>query len=723
MRGQITVFIILGIVLMAGMSFLLLVVSTVQEGQLQTSLDQTQSKLFRSESARLYIEDCLMDTLDDGLELLGKSGRLFAPYSRVEFQDGVNGVMYKGDQVFIAIKHEENDEPASYPCSSSSNAPAYCQWMREDKAAFGHRQKITLDLVESDLESYVRDDVYTCFQSMLEDGNEFTGEFDQGELSLDLQVESGGIVVTASYPLSMSVSGTEVFEIQDFDLFYPSNLYSFFNNAIVRPLYSEEKDVSYNYTAETLRQVSAYRILGANLEISEQGQYNVYEFTTNQIHRDEDTLVYRLAIENRPPALEYVSQAACLGYDYLILPDSRSYTNLTINLSAYDPDGDTFEYALDPNDLDIVVPESFNETPYYNAELDVADGVYEFIVSAFNDNGYDAQTVRVKVGETTDFTVSVTDVAGNEVDKLSVEEPYLVTVESDDGIFRSMDVSVNDEEKYFSWSTNKFCFVVPYMDSVECDDLSNYEEDMFAPFTDSMFQLVVGSTNIELGYDESLCGEAVDLSRGLTFDTYSCVYKEVPGHNFSYPYHEVFINSTGGHEERDNSPFNTTTSCCNPDDTLAVAGTVCYESNPVCVDKLQVVQRAFCDGTRGNVCGSDTTSEIQRSSANIALCGDTMCGVHELCVGQEQYSYQTDSEGTKYLCAGTYGCTQAIENPIVSSDRLSPGLSWRTELANTNVADLEGLGLYIGECKDGNSCDSNGNGILDGVCASGRCTG
>ena len=65
---------------------------------------------------------------------------------------------------------------------------------------------------------------------------------------------------------------------------------------------------------------------------------------------------------------------------HLILPDSRSYTNLTINLSAYDPDGDRFEYALEPNDLDIIVHENFNETPYYNAELDVADGVYEFIV-------------------------------------------------------------------------------------------------------------------------------------------------------------------------------------------------------------------------------------------------------------------------------------------------------------------------------------------------------
>ena len=91
--------------------FLLLMVSTVQDGQLQTSLDQTQSKLFRSESARLYIEDCLMDTLDEGLIQLGKSGRLFYPYSRLEFQDEVTGVMYEGDQVFLAISYDESEEP------------------------------------------------------------------------------------------------------------------------------------------------------------------------------------------------------------------------------------------------------------------------------------------------------------------------------------------------------------------------------------------------------------------------------------------------------------------------------------------------------------------------------------------------------------------------------------------------------------------------------------
>ena len=591
--------------------------------------------------------------------------------------------------------------------------------MKEDKAKFGNREKLSLGLLEGDLENFVRNDVYTCFQSIVEDSNEFTGEFDDGELNIDLKIESGGIVVTASYPLSMSLDGTEIFEIQDFDLFYPSNLYSFFNNAIKNPLYYEEKDVHYNYTESTLLSVSSYRILGADLEISEQGLYNIYEFTTNQIHRDED-LVYRIAVENRPPALEYVSQAACLGYDYIILPDSRSFTNLTINASAYDPDQENVSYEIDVGELDITVPDNFDEVPYINEVITADDNVYDVVLTAYNDNGYDSQLIRVKVGETTDFTVTVTDVSGNIVEELSVEEPYFVTVETDDALFRSMNVIVGDDEKDFSWSTTKFCFVLPYLASVDCDDISNYEEDMYGLFTESLFRLTPGTTSIGLGYDETLCGETVDLSRGLNYDVYECVTKDVANYPFPYPYHNVYLNVSGGYEERDNSPFNTTTPCC-IDNAIAPTSTVCYESPIECNNKLQVVKSSYCDGVRGNLCGTDEIQTIQRSTDNIALCG-TDCGTHELCAGQEQFSYQTDVEGKKYLCTGTSGCDQVTENLVVSSDRLATGKSWRDELQNTDVAMLESLGLYVGCVENGNNCDSDSDGILDGVCADGVCS-
>jgi len=723
---------------MAGMGFMLLLVNNVQDNQLQTSLDETHSKLFRSESARLFIQDCLLDELDTALIELSKGGRLFYPYNNLEFQDGVNGVMFEGDQVYFGITYEENEEPASYPCESSSNAPAYCQWVNTDTANFGARQKLRLSYVEDDLEQYVKTKVLDCFETQVETQPGYAGAFESGELTLSLKIESGGIIITATYPLSLTIDGDEMFEIQDFDLFYPSNLYSFFNNAIKNPLYYESRDVHYNWTEETLQSVSSYSILGATLEISDQGGYNVYEYSTNQIHRDEnENLVYRVAIANRPPALEYVSQAACLGYDYLILPDSRSYTNLTINASSFDPDQDDVSFELLDDGLGLDIPGTFSEYPFINQEIEgVEDGDYELILTSFNDHGYDSQKIRVKVGETTDFDVTVTDVRGQETSMLSIEQPYLVTVSSDDGTLSSMDVlytegyeSTSDDEietRSFSWGTNTFCFVLPYKTSVDCDDLSNYEENMHDFFVDTIFRpTLVGETgSIELGYGESLCGESLDLSRGLSYDIVECAYQEVSRHPFPYPYHEIYVNDSGGHETRDNSPFNTTTACCIQDtNTLADVSTVCYESDVLCQNKVQVVEKAFCDQSRGNVCGSDKTIEYQRSDRDILLCADIGCGVPDVCAGQEQFSIQYDSEGTKYLCGGTYGCDQAIENPVISADKELFGHSqpWYSALQNAEVGTLSEVGIFVNECENGNWCDVDGKGTLDGVCIDGVC--
>ena len=62
---------------------------------------------------------------------------------------------------------------------------------------------------------------------------------------------------------------------------------------------------------------------------------------------------------------------------------------------------------------------------------------------------------------------------------LSIEQPYLVTVSSDDGTLSSMDVlytegyeSTSDDEvetRSFSWGTDTFCFVLPYKTSVDCE--------------------------------------------------------------------------------------------------------------------------------------------------------------------------------------------------------------------------------------------------------------
>ncbi|HLC91371.1 MAG TPA: hypothetical protein VJI15_06420, partial [Candidatus Nanoarchaeia archaeon] len=98
-RGQITMFIILGIVILFIFLFLIQVTSNAVNTRLSTSQEDVLAKIFSKEALRIFVEDCLSDELEEGIKLVGKQSRLWdnQPGGQLHFQDGITGVQYLPD--------------------------------------------------------------------------------------------------------------------------------------------------------------------------------------------------------------------------------------------------------------------------------------------------------------------------------------------------------------------------------------------------------------------------------------------------------------------------------------------------------------------------------------------------------------------------------------------------------------------------------------------------
>src|SRR3989338_129088 len=118
-RGQITVFMILGVMLLFIFFFLLQFTSSLQKKQLTAAQEDVFTNALHKETLRIYVEDCLEDELPEGLTLLGSQGAIWRDQggSRI-FLEGVNGLSLGGEKISYVISLPLTAEENKYPCSS-----------------------------------------------------------------------------------------------------------------------------------------------------------------------------------------------------------------------------------------------------------------------------------------------------------------------------------------------------------------------------------------------------------------------------------------------------------------------------------------------------------------------------------------------------------------------------------------------------------------------------
>ncbi len=264
-----------------------------------------------------------------------------------------------------------------------------------------------------------------------------------------------------------------------------------------------------------------------------------------------------------------------------------------------------------------------------------------------------------------------------------------------------------------------------------------------------------------LDYKINYCGtfaqsESVEAIVSVT----ACVPHKNQTNPWAYPYHEY---TYGVDEEGDTNfldfkaidntanLFQATHACCvGPPDVpgkwdVAPAGTSCFESPlPDCEGKIPeytalgdnkgyVFEQKldFCDGQRGNICGNPALRK-SRLWNNELRCGDNTISlscraeIPQECQGNLSWGYvdsNNDGQNDRW-CHGKMGCSSVCTGPVVAGIGAPVAKSTVYNMntrAKTNFFTTdEALQVHCG-CTDqdrtvGNVCDSNFDGIFEGIC-------
>jgi len=123
-RGQITVFMILGLIILFMAMFMLNLAYQGKKGEIDSQQAQLVSQLFQKEGLRLYIQDCLADPVREGLNLIARQGTIWEDQGgKIEFDPPRNGLLIPGEdvaeggRVFFGISRTLCNRPTSSRCS------------------------------------------------------------------------------------------------------------------------------------------------------------------------------------------------------------------------------------------------------------------------------------------------------------------------------------------------------------------------------------------------------------------------------------------------------------------------------------------------------------------------------------------------------------------------------------------------------------------------------
>ena len=163
--AQITVFMILGLLVLFVFIFVFSLSAGIKTGQLQEIQEKTLTKTFKKEALRIFVEDCLTDELEKGLVLIGKQARLWSdqPGGTRNFEEGISGVSIGNDRVFYGVIRDpylkyEN----AYPCNNESGPEEFCRYSYPNtQVGFGSLE-LKISTIQNDLRRFLSNRTVWC---------------------------------------------------------------------------------------------------------------------------------------------------------------------------------------------------------------------------------------------------------------------------------------------------------------------------------------------------------------------------------------------------------------------------------------------------------------------------------------------------------------------------------------------------------------------------------
>ena len=391
LKAQITIFIIVGIMILFIFISLFAFYGKIARQEQQNQLEDVFGKVFKKEALRIYVEDCLHDELEKGLVLLGKQGTIWSdqPGGRESFIEGMNGITVPetGERVFYGITEEAyNQYNNSFPCDEENNTPEFCRYSSPNtKVGFGE-YKFRSSTVENDLKEYLSNKTVECITDFTRNNISRKAKLVPAELEINLDLLNEGINVDVTYPLKFTLQEEEFFHLSEFDFFFPTKFKQLLDSTITTPLRWDQKYVdfiyndstlkmsSFNYKSEndTFRGETSLCELGEEYFVCQRGLSSqdyenlLVDMTKKALDNGDDLFTFsspfpnivlipgefkiQIVRQNRPPALDYVGRNSCplAGYDYLVIrEDPGELGKVDVSLSAEDADEDQFNYNID----------------------------------------------------------------------------------------------------------------------------------------------------------------------------------------------------------------------------------------------------------------------------------------------------------------------------------------------------------------------------------------
>lgn len=337
--GQVTVFIIVGILVLAISAIILFFVSNSTEQSLEIEQSQVTSTAFNPAGLVGFVESCIEETTIPALFLIAKNG----------------GIIYPQDDSLILF--------TEYDMINYG-------WINGESA-------FSSEKIENDLEEYLFDYLYLCtddFSIYSKQGFAVYPEYEKIDTKVTLR--SNGIQMDVRFPITLETPTGDEVEVNDFSIIIQTN----FGDMI-----------------DTANTISEEIHLNADLS-----QINSQEYVLTLFPYDDQTLVFSLTDENNLLDSSALTLFTALELEKKnTAPKLRHIADKAYNenaiweevLFADDEENDQLVFSSDSSEF------SVTKEGYINSTMPQS-GVYHVTFSVEDNSGLvDSQVVRVRVLE------------------------------------------------------------------------------------------------------------------------------------------------------------------------------------------------------------------------------------------------------------------------------------------------------------------------------------
>jgi len=507
-KSQITLFMILGIIILFAFAFLYFGISTTTKARVRAQVVQQAEDILNQRTTRYYTYLCLEGILKDGLVLLGKQG------GYITFPLGVttteNRIPY--------LIRPSPFLPPQYPCYSSENPPAYCGFINNITifpqlytTVYGtnllpYLQKYQgRNSIQEQLESYISAQAPACMPALAEVPEFSNYQISPGDIISEIEFTSSAVRVKVDYPVVISIPNIEpasaTLKVQATANIRFKRLY----DSIKEIIQYDNNYLDYNILDDT----SAGTYQGTPLIISILDNVSfIPQFGLTEdafiLNDTESTIegkpfIFQFARKNRFPALDYIPQGPTRLFEFV------RYENDTLRIEpkASDPDEDflTYSYHGWKADYDSIwngttrtqtltlTPTNYWETSNLfqntnkSAEITLTHsdiGIHNFTVNVSDPYPLsDYQIIRVLVDVFLKAEAQLDNLYADIIDNslASIEDPYLLNVTSETRL-------VDPTTRYvYTWADSITGII--HKGNISCLLLPNAFEECFISFNAS----------------------------------------------------------------------------------------------------------------------------------------------------------------------------------------------------------------------------------------------